>query len=437
MDRLRLTVAPDGMQAEVEVTPGLAIGREALDRALQVAGVVHGRDPAALDRLAEALREPTAHLRLAVAHGTPMQPGTDGALALAPAPRFATVGGPAEASIDLRERDLLRPADYLAEVARWTPPVPGTPGRTVLGHEVPPPAPATGLPALGGGVRLEPDGRIVALRAGVVHFLPAVLDVLELWQHKGNVGVASGNLHTRGSLHIQGDVEEGGLVEADGELLLHGAVFSGRVRAGGHLAVRFGVMGTGSVAQAGGDLACRHATNAELQAAGTLRVRDELVHCRVRATDIELCEGRGRALGGELRAQRTVRVRIAGSSAGAETLLSTADLGDQAAALAALARDAERTARQAAKANLRGERGKGGKPGRNLPAVEQRLDAARQQFARAQRELLRHARIEILDTAHAGVRIQFGRFSRRLEEPARQTVFRFDPESQSIVEEQP
>lgn len=433
---MRIRVVQGGLCAEVEVTPGPAAGVDALSQALARAGVRHGVDQAVVDDLGARLADPELRHRGVIAQGTAPVPGRDGVLEFA-VPVTVQPGEVAtDQSIDWRERHLLHPIADAEPIARWQAPVAGSPGTSVLGAAIPPPPVQRGLPALGSGVALQPDGSILAVRDGAVHHQPGrLLDVVELWQHRGDVDVATGNLHTRGSLVVKGNVCEGAAVDAGCDLLVQGAVFSARLQAAGDVTVQQGIQGTGSGAIAGGELTCRHATVATLQASGTVRVRDQLVNCHVRAERILVEEGRACVVGGELRARRAVRVGVAGSAAGTPTLLAAADLSDVAADLLAAERDREHAARRTAKLQLLGERGKGGKLGRR--AVDDRAESARLDLLRRQRELLAEARIHVAELAHPGVRIVLGRASLLLQAPVHGASFRFDSATDTIVKDRP
>src|SRR5439155_15672399 len=135
------------------------------------------------------------------------------------------------------ERGLLHPAVTGATVARVVPPQPGTPGRDVFGAAIPA---AAGRPAplrLGPGVRPGERGEVIATRDGVIAFQAGSVDVVPLWQHKGDVDLASGNLHAHGSLLVTGDVHEGFLVETDGDVVVQGAVLDACIKAGGNAVI--------------------------------------------------------------------------------------------------------------------------------------------------------------------------------------------------------
>jgi uncharacterized protein (DUF342 family) len=433
VSRFRVLVAKDRLAAEVEVAAGAAADAAALRAALAEAKVAHGLDEAALTELGMRIQDPSFRTRTVVARGEPPRPGQDGRVelpfAMAPQPGHARSDG----GIDYRERELLHSVAAGAEIARIVAPVPGNPGRDVRAQTLPPPPvkPATLRP--GPGARLEPDGRVIATRDGVVVARPGAIDVVAMWQHDGDVDLRSGNLHSHGSLLVRGDVREGGVVEADGDVVVQGAVLDAQVAAGGNVLVNLGIQGGHSTVAAGGDLHCRHATAARLAAGGTLRAQDQLAHCRAHAAMIEALHGRGHVFGGELRARDRVTVLQAGTPGGAPTLLAVADLTAERDALVRRQHAADAALRQAQR-----QPGppRSGKAGRQQVAANDAALAGKLQLAEAERQALLQARIEVRGPLHPGVRIQFGGTGMTIQEPIAHAAFRWDADAGAIVQEE-
>ncbi|HLQ36657.1 MAG TPA: FapA family protein, partial [Planctomycetota bacterium] len=341
----------------------------------------------------------------------------------------------ADGHIDYHERSLLHATAVGEQIAKLEAPVPAVPGRCVRGRELNLPAPKPDPTRLGEGVSAAADGRVVSKRDGVVFLVPGKsVDVVALWQHKGDVDLHSGHLHTRGSLLVTGDVHEQFKAEATGDVLVKGAVLSGIVRAGGAAVVDQAVQGAGSEVHAGGNLTCRHGNGALLAANGTVRMQ-EAVHCRVRGQDVELLRGRGKVVGGELRARHAIAVLAAGTEGGAETLLATADLTDQLAELVRL-ETAERAVQRQGQKYAHGDSGRSGKLTRAAVGTGDKAQAERLRHAERQRDLLREARIEVKGPLYPGVSVQFGQFTHKIDEPRTGVTFRWDATSNTIVEEQ-
>ncbi len=433
MQRLDIAIAADGLTADILVHAGAAAGRSEVDAALTAAGVRSGIDGTAVLALAERLADPGYAGVVRIAHGRSPVAGADGRV------EFAGGGPPlagalcADGHIDYRERHLLQPVANGAVVLRIAPPGAGEPGCDVRGGTLParPGVPAT--VRTGPGVERCGD-EVIARRDGVLLAAGTSVDVVSLYAHPGDVDLRSGNLRTEGSIEIAGDVHETMEVTAGADVLVRGGVLSARVCAGGSVQIQQGVLGRDAVVEAGADLRCRHATAATLAAGGTLRVDDQLAHCRARAGSVRLAGGRGQVFGGELRARTAIDVQRAGTDEGAATLLSVADLADEPTQRAQRNAEAERAARSAARAADSGRfsRAKG-----NRVAVRaaDRTAEERLRLVVLRRELLQQASITVRDVAHAGVRIQFGDRTLHLDEWRRAVRFRFDTDQDRICEE--
>lgn len=436
VDRLRIQIADDGLTATVTVGAGSPFSRQDLAEALTAAGIRHGIDEAACAAVTAAAADPafTTTAR-AIAAATAAVPGQPGRLDLRHGPELLPGTERADGSMDFRERDRLIAiftGDVLA--TEW-PPTVGTDGRDVRGRPL---VAAPGKPArvgLGGGAVRRGDGAIVATREGaLLTTADGRLDVVPYWAHAGDVDLASGNLRSHGSIEIAGDVRPTLSVQADGDVIVLGAVLDATVTAGSSVAVHGGVLGDSAAVEAAGNVECRHATAARLRAGQRVHVRDQVAGTRVRADTIVLDGGRGHVLGGELRARTTLRMREAGSAQGAATLLAVADLTDEQRELARL----EATARtlQRGDAGRRDDgRGKGGKAARRSLLARDEATAERLRLAQRQRQLLAAAELTIAGTAWPGVTIRFGDRTLTLAEPAQATRFRWDPDRADIAKE--
>ncbi len=434
MNRLVVNIAADGLSAVAKVSAGAAASRAELDAELQRAGVVFGHDEAALRALAELLLDPDHAGEHVVANGVAPQHGANGRLD----PQFTlgqTIGEVCkDGHVDFRERRLLQPIGPDEHIASVHAPTAGTAGKDVRGRPLPARPGAAAKFRLGPGARLA-DDKILASRGGVVLADDKTIDVVPLYQHRGDVDLKSGNLHSEGSLEVTGDVGDGFAATATGDVMVRGVVQSAKVTAGGSVHVDQGILGTQSEVTAGVDLSCRHATAAQLQAGGTILVHDQLAHCRARGERILLVEGRGQAFGGELRAQISIEVSAAGTKEGAATLLAIADLLDERNELAQLSSEAARVARVATRGDNTNGRISKGKGTRLAVRAEDRSETERLRLIARQRELLDNASVVIHDVAHVGVRIQLGDLVLRIDAPRHAVRYRYDRDQNQILEE--
>ncbi len=430
---MRIEIAADGTTAVLHVTAGPPTGTAALQQVLLQNHVVHGLDAQALATVAAALADPGHQSRTEIARGTPACPGQDGRLELLLPVGVVPGTGADDGSIDFRERHFLQPVAAGVDCARVIPPTAAQPGRSVRGTTL---AAPHGRPALvrpGPGLRRDGD-RLLAVRSGALVRNGATIDVVPLFEHGADVDYRSGNLHTDGAIAVRGSVGEGFTVTGDEAVHVTGAVLDATVRSGGSVRIDQGVMGPRSLVIAGGDLWCRHATGAALQAGGTLTFGDGASHCRVTATTISARTGRGTVFGGELRARHRIDVGTAGREPGAPTLLAVADL---TFANAELVRNTLGEEKLAQRARLRA-RGQGPNAGKALRAAARLGDIARDerlQLRQQQRELLLQATIAVHDTLHQGVRLQFGEHHHTVTDPRRHVRLRWNPDTDRLLEE--
>ncbi|GAB4139053.1 MAG: hypothetical protein Fur0037_05080 [Planctomycetota bacterium] len=437
MGRAQIAIAPDGLTAQVRAGKGPPLSRADLERLVEEASVSFGILAERMDEAAACLADESWSGTVEIARGRPPEPGRDGFVD----PPFR--GGPTAGrllpggAIDFRERDLLRSAGRGEVIAEIVPPEPGTPGVDVRGMPIRPPQPKAATIRAGPGCRIE-DGRVVALIDGVIlRKQDKEIDVVELYEHRGDVDLHSGNLRVKGTLVVRGDVREGFSVSATGDALIRGAVFGAAVEAEGSVAVDDAVIG-GSEVRAGGDLSCKHATAAMLHAEGTVRIHDQASHCVVRAGDFEMLRGRGHVVGGEVHATRSVKVLEAGTAVGARTVLIAADLTAehaQAVRSESAGHKAERASRKMlVGASREGGRAKGGSLGRRSVLARDQALAQRLELARRQRELLADAEVAVRERIHPGVVVQLGVHRLEIQETMSSSVFCWDEETHSIIQ---
>jgi hypothetical protein len=171
-----------------------------------------------------------------------------------------------------------------------------------------------------------------------------------------------------------------------------------------------------------------------LLAGATVDIGDHLTGCTVLGERIRLQRGRGAAVGGELRARQAIQLVDAGVDGGAPTLLAVADLTTEQADL--VRRTSPDT--KAGRAAVRSQRDGGRADGKLRRAAVKGSDMVRDEKLRLlqrQRELLQSASIEVAGTAHAGVRLRFGAFTRQLDRALTKVRFRWDADQNDIHEE--
>lgn len=173
-----------------------------------------------------------------VAEGEPVQQGTDGWVEPLFEGGVKTVTyNEDESRVDYRKRYEIDQVNENDTIARIHQPQPGKPGRTVTGQELQPDPVKKAEIECGNGAKLSEDqDTVIATRKGVpFHKKGRVhsLKVENIYTHKGDVDIKSGNIDFRGHFKIQGAVNEGMKVSADGNIEIGDNASGAEILAGG------------------------------------------------------------------------------------------------------------------------------------------------------------------------------------------------------------
>ncbi|MFH1566753.1 MAG: flagellar assembly protein A, partial [Gemmatimonadota bacterium] len=252
-------IAPDGMEAgflTLRLVPGSATLTAAqVGAALAEGGVRVEANAAAVASLVEMLAADETRRGIhPLAVGKAPVPARDAV------PEFAfqhqTRAGAvrADGTIDFRERNAF-PAVHAGDLlVRCGPPVPGTPGQTVQGEEIPVGLPRGAELVAGEQTRqeekdgvaqlfAESDGgasvQVEQVRGEGVECTRYTVAVHPVAQVGGDVGYDTGNIEVPGSVAVAGSVKAGFRVQAVGDVVIAGSVENGAVvEAGGSVTVQ-------------------------------------------------------------------------------------------------------------------------------------------------------------------------------------------------------
>lgn len=222
---------------EVEITNDLQ-PQHVVDE-LKAMGVQQGLLFPAIKKVTEALKP----YELIVAKGTLPVEGTDGDLEVHI--RYEEFNPDSEEKVDFREMNAITNIKEGQVIATHVLPVPGTPGRNLLGKEIPVKPVRDIILRLGKNVRqVEQD--IVALISGK----PALdwrdklvkIDVNNEFNHPGEVDLESGNIRFEGDVRIGGNVLPSMFVGATGGVHVGGSVTKATIHAMKSVTVRGNVL---------------------------------------------------------------------------------------------------------------------------------------------------------------------------------------------------
>ena len=290
--------------------PPIEIDAESLRKAVAAAGVVYGLQEDTFEDFKPS--DTVSHIVL-VARGDRPVHGTDARIeftftneqSLAPIMRD-------DGSVD-HHAAKSRSVEAGSVLAVRHPIKPGTPGTGVMGNRIPVEIPVDHpLAAIAGaGTRVEGD-TLVADRAGGPVLNGGKVEVLVLYEVKGDVDYSVGNIQFNGDVIIGGDVYPGFSIHAEGSVTIRGIVDRATIEAGRDIVAR-GIVGDGrGLITAGGNMTVGYAHQANIAVGGCLTVNREIIGCTVFADKV-LTSPSGRIVGGDLTAREEISTAMIGS----------------------------------------------------------------------------------------------------------------------------
>ncbi len=320
---LKIEVGPDadGMQMLLDgVVPpnGLELFNKEMLRRL---GQLKISDPALLEEatrsLAAAAAENHELSSVVLFSGQASTPSKDGEVDWAD--DFFNTGfavDPETGNIDYRKRAAKRSVEDGQLLGKVLPPVPGKPGKDVLGHVVPARKPASARIREGRNVlHDEAADAFYATSSGQIRFIKGVLFVEDVFTVSGSVDLESGNIDHPGALVVEEHIESESQVEAKGDVFVGGYIGNAEVTCGGSLAVRAGITGGDKcVIRVAGDVHARFIQNADIEAEGDIVVEREIDQSTIK-TRGAVRVAQGRIVGGHISALKGIKVRQIGSDA--------------------------------------------------------------------------------------------------------------------------
>lgn len=323
--RARIRVPDDEMKAYLTVTPPVGGARAVTpEEVLEICredGVVYGiQENAIKQTLEHARRERIAISDVVIARGTEPVNGRDGQIEF----KVPLATGTAfklreDGSVDFKEHDNLTTVEqgtliavvYRAEEGRRE-------GTTVRGERIPSRQGENVRLEAGEGVQVgntEEGQHYIAQTGGRLVVQGEKISVEPLLVIRGDVGPRTGNITFNGGVVVHGSVLDGYRVRADRSVTVNGNVGCCRIRSGGNILVKNGVIGKGEgLVAAKGDVFVKFAENANIRAGGTIHINRAALNCRMIAGGRILAnKEKGQLVGGELRAREGLDVKVLGN----------------------------------------------------------------------------------------------------------------------------
>lgn len=206
---------------------------------LKILGVQQGLLFSAIKKVTEVLKP----YELIVAKGTLPVEGTDGDLEVHI--RYDEFDPDSEEKVDFREMNAIANVKEGQIIATHVPPVEGTPGKSLLGREIPVKRVRDIVLRPGKNVELR-EGNIAALISGkpVLEWRDKLvkIDVNNEFNHPGEVGLESGNIRFEGDVRIGGNIQPSMFVGATGGVYVGGSMTKAEIHAMTEAVVRGNVL---------------------------------------------------------------------------------------------------------------------------------------------------------------------------------------------------
>ncbi|MCW2277916.1 FapA family protein [Heliophilum fasciatum] len=319
--KVTVQIDRDGMHAYVIVL-GAGSANDAtknvdpsiVQEALQKNGVIFGIIDGAIEKAVQPLN---FGQKITVAKGIPPQPGTDAQLNYCFDPdQRIKLTELEDGRVDYYNLSLIKNVQVGDILMIRVPPTSGTPGTTVMGHEVKPKAGKDRRIPAGKNTILSEDGKLLtATVAGHVHIAGGRVHIDPVFEWPGDVDFSSGNLSFLGSIIVRGNISYGFKVECAGNLEVFGSIDGGSVDIGGNLTVRQGIQGQQrSLLKVKGNIAAHFIENCTVQADGDIVVGEGIIHSQVDAGGkIHVGGKKSVIVGGRVRAVEEIEAKIIGS----------------------------------------------------------------------------------------------------------------------------
>ena len=237
-----------------------------------------------------------------------------------------------DGSIDFREVNFTPNVRQGQRIAQRTPPVPGTPGKDVMGRM---------LPAQEGKDHpLQADAQVrMATEDGIECFYAEIdgalqvsgsgedLSVVELLHINGDVSFATGNLNFGGEVVVKGSVGQGFSVKAGGDITVTDTVEPGAtVISRQNITIGKGIVGRRTKVIAKGEVRAQFVQEATVMAGQDMALGNFAYHADLSTGGkLVVAKGKGRnggsLMGGQVWARQGIEAHIAGTRAHTPTLL--------------------------------------------------------------------------------------------------------------------
>ena len=321
---VRIEVSADQMSATVTfdgpLNGGEPLSRAQLVKEIEKSGIKKGIDKKVLG---EILSDRQPGKKYLLAAGLKPGAGKNGEIILnfdASKQGFKPVTL-ADGSVDFKNLDNITMTKKGELVATMVEPRSGKDGYDVYGEVLPgKEGKPVALPK-GKGTAVSEDGtQLLADVDGRIIYAEGKVSISDVYEIKGDVGPATGNITFNGSVVVRGNVQTDFTIRATGNVEVYGIVEGAEIYAGGNVLATNGISGINKgMVQASGNVTCKSIQNATLDIKGDI-FTEAIMHSNVKSMGkVEIGGQKGLLVGGTVKCHNGVSAKVVGSSMGTKT----------------------------------------------------------------------------------------------------------------------
>lgn len=330
-----------------------------------------------------------------------------------------------DGSVDFHQIDNINHIEAGALLATLQPAEFGKPGIDVTGAPIKQAKVAVKRLKHGRNIHLSEDGnQMYSDVSGHVSLTEEQVFVSNTYEVPADVSTATGDIFYDGNVHVKGNVITGFKVEAKGDIIVEGVVEGATLISGGQIVLHRGIQGMNrGVLHAEKDIVTKFIENSEVHAGGSITT-DAIMHSEVTAKgDIISTGKRGLVIGGSVKSETNISMKVAGSTMGTKThieiemdpelLAENKELEKQMLDMAEEMEKHEKIVEVYARKIKKGEKLEEDKKKQYLVAkksieiLKENIDKAEERSKELREEIESHngGRIKISDIAYPGVKI--------------------------------
>lgn len=225
--------------------------------------------------------------------------------------------------VDFKHLNLVQRIKVGDLLAQRTLPTEGKSGTTVTGKIIKARAGKIAVFKFGKNVEMSEDElQLKSMVEGTVNFVGDKIEVIEVLNVDGDVGVRTGNIEFSGKVVVNGNITSGYAVECDGDLEVNGIVEGATLKTKGNLFISVGIQGHDlAEIHSEGDMICGFMNNCKVHVSGNIE-SSSIMHSEI------VCDGtlkalgkKGLIIGGSVQVRHAIEAKVIGSEMGTITYL--------------------------------------------------------------------------------------------------------------------